>query len=107
MAAAPRPSTGTTAGTGTTGGDGSQGGVTTTGRAGGAGGGGGTADRCAPSLPGKICHEFLANDNSRNQVNYVNEFTSTKPGAIEWSTVVTGTDANAPRTIEMVDNPKA
>lgn len=60
-----------------------------------------------PKPAGQICHEFFANDNARHQINYVNEFTSTKPGGIEWSTVVTGTDANAPRTIEIVDNPKA
>jgi len=99
---------GDTAGTGTstdpTGGTGSTGG---TGNAAGSGntagtgtGGSGTVPTC-PKGEGK-CHEFIANDNGKNTVNYVNEFTGAK-----WSTPVGSTGANSPRTIEIVDNSKA
>jgi hypothetical protein len=96
-----------TAGSNTTGGNPPQGGNNTGGAAAGTGAGGTDAGPACPKPAGQICHEFFANDNSRHQINYVNEFTSKKPGGVEWSTVVTGTDANAPRTIEIVDNPKA
>jgi hypothetical protein len=76
---------------------------------GGGTGGMDTGPAC-PKPAGQICHEFLANDNSRNVVNYVDEFTSTNPGAVVWSKNVghaTPNPENSPRTIEIVDNPKA
>ncbi|HVY32177.1 MAG TPA: hypothetical protein VHB79_36825 [Polyangiaceae bacterium] len=98
-------------GSGTTGGDGAQGGQVNMGGMGGSGGGAGPV--CPKPMvagqPAPICHEFLANDNSRNQVNYVNEFTSTNPGGVVWvKPVGHGQTApeNSPRTIEIVDNPK-
>jgi hypothetical protein len=60
-----------------------------------------------PKPAGQICHEFIANDNGRNVVNYVNEFTSTAPGGVVWTQNVGSTGANSPRTIELVDNAKA
>ena len=48
---------------------------------GGAGGSGGSAMPACPKPAGGICHEFIANDNANNKINYVNEFTSTKPGS--------------------------
>jgi hypothetical protein len=98
---------GSTAGSGTTvGGSGSTAGAGPQGGTGSTGGsgnntGGSTADPPCPKAGG-ICHEFIANDNGKNQVNYVNEFTGTK-----WSTAVGSTGANSPRTIEIVDNAKA
>lgn len=87
-----------------TGGDAPQGGVAT----GGGGGAGGTPPAPCWKAP-EICHEFLANDNSRNVVNYVNEFDETlkdKAGVV-WSKSVGVTGVNSPRTIEIVDNTKA
>jgi hypothetical protein len=72
-----------------------------TGTAGGTTGGTGGAGPTCPK-PGGICHEFIANDNGKNQVNYVNEFTGAK-----WTTAVGSAGANSPRTIEIVDNAKA
>jgi hypothetical protein len=69
---------------------------------GGSGGGGGDPGPTCPKPAGQLCHEFIANDNGKNQVNYVNEFTGAK-----WSTPVGSTGANSPRTIEIVDNAKA
>ena len=42
-------------------------------------GAGGSGMAC-PKPAGGICHEFIANDNANNRINYINEFTSTKPG---------------------------
>jgi hypothetical protein len=89
---------GTTGGTGDTGGTGN---VAGTGNMAGTGTGGSTTMPTCPKGEGK-CHEFIANDNGKNQVNYVNEFTGAK-----WSTPVGSTGANSPRTIEIVDNSKA
>lgn len=93
-------------GTGNTqGGAAPQGGATT----GGTGGGGNPGPVC-PKPAGQICHEFIANDNGRAQVNYVNEFTSDKPGGVVWVKSVGHNQAspeNSPRTIEIVDNAKA
>jgi len=73
---------------------------------GGAGGGAGGAAACVNGYKG-ICHEFYANDNNRNQINYVNQFTSTNPGGIVWTAKVGYTGENSPRTIEIVSNAKA
>jgi hypothetical protein len=83
-------------GSATVGGSGSAGGGVAT------GGTGGTGTGAACPKAGGICHEFIANDNGKNQVNYVNEFTGAK-----WSTAVGSSGANSPRTIEIVDNAKA
>jgi hypothetical protein len=85
------------------------GGQTSGGSGNGTAGSGGSGDPgpACPKPAGQFCHEFIANDNGRNQVNYVNEFTSTKPGGVVWSAPVGSTGANSPRTIEIVDNPKA
>jgi hypothetical protein len=74
---------------------------------GGAGGSGGSAMPACPKPAGGICHEFIANDNANNKINYVNEFTSTKPGGVVWSVGVGDTGVNSPRTIEIVNNPNA
>jgi hypothetical protein len=75
------------------------------------GGGGSTAGPPCPKPAGQICHEFVANDNSSNyRVNYVNEFTSTAPGGIVWTSNVPGVannSNNSPRTLEIVDNAQA
>jgi hypothetical protein len=100
-----------TGGAGTDGGDTGQGGKAMTG---GTGGTGPMGPKCLRTPPA-ICHEFLANDNSRNQVNYVNEFEKTDEqlkatGGVVWHTVVghaTPAPENSPRTIEIVDNAKA
>lgn len=92
-------------GAGNTAGSAPQGGVANT-----AGTGNVAGSDTGPACPkpaGQICHEFIANDNGRNVVNYVNEFTSKKAGGVEWSTAVGSTGVNSPRTIEIVDNPKA
>jgi hypothetical protein len=89
-------------GSGDVGGAAPQGGATTIGGTGNTGGTGGTGSDPACPKAGGICHEFIANDNGKNQVNYVNEFTGTK-----WSTAVGSTGANSPRTIEIIDNAKA
>ena len=70
---------------------------------GGAGTGGGSVVAACPKGATAICHEFLANDNGRNQINYVNEFDPSK----NWTKPVGQTGVNSPRTIEIVDNPKA
>ena len=49
----------------------------------------------------------LRADNSRNQINYVNQFTSTNPGGVVWTAKVGDTGENSPRTMEIVDNAKA
>ena len=64
--------------------------------------GGAVVGPACPKPAGQICHEFLANDNGRNQINYVNEFDPTK----NWTKPVGDTGANSPRTIEIVDNAK-
>src|SRR5258708_34992820 len=74
---------------------------------GGAGGAGGSAMPACPKPAGGICHEFVANDNANNKINYINEFTSTKPGGVVWSVGVGDTGVNSPRTIEIVNNPNA
>jgi hypothetical protein len=100
--------TGTTAGS-TSGGSGNTGGDAPQGGSGNVAGSGGTGPEGppCPKPEGQVCHEFIANDNGRNQVNYINEFTSTKPGGVVWSTAVGSTGVNSPRTIEIVDNAKA
>jgi hypothetical protein len=98
---------GSTAGS-TSGGSGNTGGDAVKGGSGNVGGSGGSdAGPACPKPAGQVCHEFIANDNGRNQVNYVNEFTSDKPGGVVWSTAVGSTGVNSPRTIEIVDNAKA
>jgi hypothetical protein len=92
----------TSGGSGTTGGAPPQGGSGTVGGSGGSGSGGSDAGPVCPKPAGQICHEFIANDNGKNQTNYVNEFTGAK-----WTTPVGSTGANSPRTIEIVDNAKA
>jgi hypothetical protein len=67
-----------------------------------AGGTGGAAPAC-PKPTGQICHEFIANDNARFVVNYVNEFDPTK----NWTRNVGDTTENSPRTIEIVNNAAA
>jgi hypothetical protein len=64
------------------------------------GGAAGAAPTC-PAGEGK-CHEFIANDNSRNVVNYVNEFDPSK----NWTSkkLNGGGSANTPRTIELINN---
>jgi hypothetical protein len=68
---------------------------------GGSGGTGGTGamEPCPKPAP-EICHEFYANDNARNQLNYVNEFTGKT-----WVKPVNDTTVNSGRQIELVDNP--
>jgi hypothetical protein len=65
--------------------------------------GGGAQPACKPTPPNTTCHEFFANDNARNQINYVNEFDPSK----NWTKAVGDTGANSPRTIEIVANPMA
>jgi hypothetical protein len=100
-----------TGGNGSTGGNGNTSGSSnpTGGSAGTPGGGGdapvGGTGGSAPAEPcpkpeGEICHEFFANDNARNQINYVNEFDPTK----NWTKPVNVTTVNSPRQVEMVDN---
>jgi hypothetical protein len=60
------------------------------------------SERC-PKGPNSICHEFIATDNARHVVNYVNEFDPSK----NWTSVSVGTTANSPRTIEIVRNKDA
>lgn len=87
-----------------TGGTTASGGSGTAGRLGSASGGaGGSVSAACPKPAGQICHEFFANDNSRNQLNYVNEFDPSK----NWTVNVGDTTANSPRTIEIVDNAAA
>jgi hypothetical protein len=74
---------------------------------GGRGGAGGSAMPACPKPAGGICHEFIANDNANNKINYINEFTSTNPGGVVWSVGVGDTGVNSPRTIEIVNNPNA
>jgi hypothetical protein len=56
-----------------------------------------------PKPDGGICHEFLANDNARNVVQYVNEFDPTK----DWTSPKLGSGPNTPESIEIVDNPNS
>jgi hypothetical protein len=70
------------------------------------GSGGSPPAACLNGYKG-ICHEFYANDNSRNQINYVNQFTSTNPGGVVWHVPVGDTTENSPRTIEIVKNTMA
>jgi hypothetical protein len=64
--------------------------------------GGGMVDQGppCPKPDGQICHEFYANDNARNVLNYVNEFDPTK----NWSANVGDTGVNSPRQLSIVDN---
>jgi hypothetical protein len=55
---------------------------------------------CPKPAP-EICHEFFANDNARNLLNYVNEFEPAK----NWTKPVNDTTVNSGRQIEWVDNP--
>jgi hypothetical protein len=64
---------------------------------------GGAAGPACPKPEGQICHEFIANDNRRHVVNYVNEFDPTK----NWTRNVGDVNDNSPRTIEIIDNPAA
>lgn len=64
------------------------------------GGSGGAPGVPCPKPAGEICHEFYANDNSRNQLNYVNEF---EPGK-GWVKPVNDTTVNSGRQIELVEN---
>lgn len=75
---------------------------------GGSGSGGSAPEEPCPKPvtaedPNPICHEFFANDNARNQINYVNEFDPTK----NWTKPVDDTTVNSPRQAEWVDNPAA
>lgn len=60
----------------------------------------------APEAPpevcptGPVCHEFFANDNANNVVNYVNEFDPSK----NWRAPVGVGGTNSPRQAEFVDN---
>ncbi len=67
-----------------------------------AGGGSGNTGPVCPKPAPEICHEFIANDNDRNVVNYVNEFTG-----VTWTAPVGDDGWNSPRSIEIVDNPSA
>ncbi len=64
-----------------------------------------TADGQAPAMCPKptICHEFIAGDNARNAISYVNEFDPSK----NWRKPVGDTGVNSPRTIEIVSNSRA
>jgi hypothetical protein len=64
---------------------------------------GGPVEIPCPKPPGEICHEFLAGDNSRHVVNYVNEFDPSR----SWTSQSLGGNANSPLTIEVVDNTAA
>jgi hypothetical protein len=94
-------STTQTGGTGNgTGGTGNPGGGTGNNTAGTGGSGGTVPTEPCPKPEGEICHEFYANDNARNQLNYVNEFDPTK----NWVKPVNDTTVNSGRQIELVDN---
>ncbi|HKY39698.1 MAG TPA: hypothetical protein VJN18_27360 [Polyangiaceae bacterium] len=109
-----------TGGNGTTGGNGNTSGSSnpTGGSAGTPGGGGDGVGGSPPAEPcpkpaGEICHEFFANDNARNQINYVNEFKigqmvgdkTIDAGGVIWTKGVAATgNVNSPRQVEMVDN---
>jgi hypothetical protein len=69
----------------------------------GGGAGGGPPGPTCPKPAGQICHEFIANDNSRNAVHYVNEFDPTQ----NWTKQVGDTGQNSPRGIQIVDNASA
>jgi hypothetical protein len=98
-------------GAGTVGGNAPQGGQQMVGGNTSAGGtGGGSSGPTCPKPAGQLCHEFIANDNGRAQVNYVNEFTSKNAGGVVWSKNVghaAASPENSPRTIEIVDNAQA
>jgi hypothetical protein len=65
--------------------------------------GDGQAPWPCPKPSGVLCHEFIAGDNSRNLVIYVNEFQTSE----SWRTNVGDTGANSPRSIEIVSNSRA
>jgi hypothetical protein len=67
----------------------------------GGGGGSAPAETCTNGNENGICHEFFANDNARNVLNYVNEFDPTK----NWTKPVNDTTVNSGRQIELVANP--
>lgn len=67
-----------------------------------AGAGGSTTVAACPKPTGQICHEFFANDNSRNELHYVNEFTPSK----NWTVKVGDSGQNSPRAIQVVDSTK-
>ncbi len=92
----------TAPGPGGAGGGGASGGAGAAGSPPAAGGSGGGVAAC-PKAAGQLCHEFLASDNSRNQVDYVNEFEPKQ----NWNAKVSDTGANSPRSIELVNNAKA
>jgi hypothetical protein len=71
------------------------------------GGGGGSPPAVCLNGYKNICHEFYANDNSRNQINYVNQFTSTNIPAGSFGTCQSVTRPRTPRTIEIVKNTMA
>jgi hypothetical protein len=78
--------------------------------AGGSVGGSGNQGPPCPKPEGEICHEFIANDNARHVINYIDEFgSSDKPGSVKWSTNLNdaSTNPNTPRTLEIVDNAKS
>ncbi len=66
-------------------------------------GGGAGASATCPKPAGQICHEFLANDNSKNQLHYVNEFEPAK----SWTVKVNDTGNNSARDIQLVENAKS
>jgi hypothetical protein len=84
-----------TAGSNPSGGSNPGGGDTGTG----GGGGGAPPTEPCPKPAGEICHEFYANDNARNQLNYVNEFNGKT-----WAKPVNDTTVNSGRQIELVAN---
>jgi len=92
------------AGNGGTGGaqNGGVGGISGGGGIASAGGGSGGGATC-PKPAGQICHEFYANDNSRNELHHVNEFEPAK----SWVVKVGDTGANSARGIQLVDNQQA
>jgi hypothetical protein len=87
-----------------------------TGGAGGTSGAGGTGatdggtaecwdprvDTCTPSSGNTVCHEFYANDNSRNHINYVNEFDPSKNWQTKIEGCLSGIDGHCPRQVAVV-----
>lgn len=81
------------------------------------GGSGGSAPQGepCPKPEGEVCHEFFANDNARNQLNYVDEFKigqmvngkQVGPDGVIWTAPVNVTGVNSPRQVEMVVNDAA
>ena len=81
-----------------------------------AGSGGSAPAEVCPKPPGEICHEFFANDNGNNQVNYVNEFKIGQmkddgevigPEGVIWVKKVEVQTVNSPRQVELVGNDQA